>query len=240
VDDAQRDVSQFVEDMEASPTVVKTASPSPELFMESYKDGDSVFVVTLSSKLSGTYQNAILAKKLYLDEYGKKFIHVFDSLIASVGEGLIAQKILECAKRGLSNLEIVDHIGHFIQNMRTYFILEKFDSLVKSGRMNPYIAKVASVLNIKPICGSENGEIKMYEKTRGYNKAIKRLVEMIKENTPDLENRILGISHVKCIEKALAFKDEVLKNLRVKDVFIVEASGLVASYANKGGVVIAV
>jgi DegV family protein with EDD domain len=208
--------------------------------VEKYKGDDNIFVVTLSSKLSATYQNAVMAKKIYLEEYGKKFIHIFDSLSASIGEGLIAMKIIENAKRGLSNLEIVENVNNFIKNMRTYFLIDKFDALVKSGRMNPYVAKLASMLNIKPICGEKDGEIIMIEKARGYNKAVKRLIEIIKENAPDIENRIVGISHTICYEKAAAFKDELLKAFRVKDVIITEARGLVASYANKGGFVVSV
>jgi DegV family protein with EDD domain len=150
-------------------------------------------------------------------------------------------KIAEFAKNGLTNLEIVDHVNHFIKHMRTYFLLDRFDTLAKTGRINPYVAKLASMLNIKPICGGdENGNIKMFEKARGYNKAVKRLIEIIRENTPDLQNRVVGISHVKCLEKAIAFKDELLKTLKVKDAIIMEATGLVASYACRGGFVIAV
>jgi fatty acid-binding protein DegV len=79
----------------------------------------------------------------------------------------------------------------------------------------------------------------MLDKARGHGKAVKRLIEIIKANTPDIENRILGISHVKCYEKAVAFKDELLKILRVREVIITEATGLVATYANRGGIVLA-
>jgi DegV family protein with EDD domain len=176
---------------------------------------------------------------MYMEEYGKKFIHVFDSLSASIGEGLIALKVSDMAKIGLSNLEIVENINQFIKSMGTYFLLDKFDSLVKTGRINPYVAKIAAMLNIKPVCGADgSGNIKLFDKARGYNKAVKRLIEIIKENTPDLESRVVGISHVKCYEKALAFKNELTKALRVKDVFITEASGLIAIYGNRGGFVV--
>jgi DegV family protein with EDD domain len=176
---------------------------------------------------------------MYLEEYGKKFIHVFDSLTASIGEGMIALKISELAKKGLSNLEIIENVNQFIKSMGTYFLLDKFDNLVKTGRINPYVAKIASLLNIKPICGAgEDGQIKLFDKARGYNRAVKRLIEIIRENTPDIENRIVGISHVKCYEKAVTFKEELMKVLRVKDVFITEAKGLITIYGNRGGFVV--
>jgi fatty acid-binding protein DegV len=67
---------------------------------------------------------------------------------------------------------------------------------------------------------------------------VKRLIEIIRENTPDIESRVVGIAHCKCYEKAAAFKDELMKVLRVKDVIITEVSGLISIYANRGGFVV--
>ena len=239
LDDETLDLDDYLNHMENSPVGAKTSAPSPNLFFERFKSGDNVFVVTLSSKLSATYQSAMTAKRMYLEECGKKFIHVFDSLTASVGQGVIALKISELIKKGTSSLDIVEQINQMIKSTRTFFILDKYDNLVKTGRINPYIAKLASFLNVKPICGDHEGEIKMVDKARGYNKAIIKLVAFIKENTPDIEERVVAISHCKCYERAVALKDEVLKHLRVKDVLIEECKGVIATYANRGGVVMA-
>ena len=238
LDDESLDIEEYLVAMERS-AGVKTSAPSPNLFFERYKTGENVFVVTLSSKLSATYQSAMTAKDMYVEEYGKKFVHIFDSLSASVGQGVIAMKISELMKKGTSNLEIVNEVDQFIKDMRTFFILDKYDNLVKTGRVKPYIAKLAGFLSIKPICTAFEGEIKMEDKARGYNKAMTRLVELVKETTTDLENRVVAISHCKCYEKAVALKDEVLKQLNVKDVLIQECRGVVATYANRGGVVLA-
>ena len=238
LDDENLDIEEYLVEMERS-RGVKTSAPSPNLFFERFKTGDNVFVVTLSSKLSATYQSAMTAKNMYMEEYGKKFVHIFDSLSASVGQGIIAMKISELMKKGTSNLDIVEQVDNFIKDMRTFFILDKYDNLVKTGRIKPYIAKLASFLNVKPICSAFEGEIKMSDKARGYTKAVIRLVELIKETTGDLENRVVAISHCKCYEKAVALKEEILKHLNVKDVLIQECRGVVATYANRGGVVLA-
>ena len=238
LDDDALNLDEYLKHMEASTIAVKTSAPSPSLFLEKYKTGENVFVVTLSSKLSATYQSAMTAKDMYIEEYGKKFIHVFDSLTAAIGEGVIAMKIAELAKSGLSANEIVEQVNQFIEDMRTYFILDKFDNLVKTGRVKPYIAKVASFLNVKPICTEEEGEIKLLDKSRGYEKSLKKLVQIIKENTPDIESRVVAITHVKAIEKANALKEEI-KHLRPKDIIIQECRGITTTYANRGGVVVA-
>ena len=239
LDDENLNIDEYITHMHATSVGVKTSAPSPSLFLDRFGIGDNVFVVTLSSKLSATYESAMNAKRMYLEEYGKKFIHVFDSLTASIGEGVIAMKIAELTKMGTAAAELVDQVNDFIDGMKTYFILDRYDNLVKTGRINPYVAKIASLLNVKPICGASEGEIKMMDKVRGYNKAMKRMVEMIKDNTPDIESRVVGITHVKCYEKALALKEEIMRMLRPKDVVIQECKGVTATYANAGGVVVA-
>jgi len=239
LDDDNINLDDYLAHMEASAIAVKSSAPSPSLFFEKFKTGDSVFAVTLSSKLSATYQSAMTAKDMYIDEYGKKFIHVFDSLTASIGEGVIAMKIAELVKLGTPDDEVVQQVNQFISGMSTYFILDKFDNLVKTGRVKPYIAKVASFLNVKPICAEEGGEIKMLDKARGYNKSLSKLVQIIKENTPDIESRVIGITHVKAYEKAVAMKEALAKTLNPKDILIQECRGVTTTYANRGGVVVA-
>ena len=240
LDDENLDLDDFLHQMESSDEAVKTSAPAPGLFLEKFKLGENVFVVTLSSKLSATYQSAMAAKDMYIEEYGKKVIHVFDSLSASVGEGVIAMKIAELLKKGTAITDLVEQVNQFIKSTRTYFILDKFDNLVKTGRINPYVAKIASFLNVKPICSDNDGEIKMIDKARGYTKAVNRLVQIIKENTPDIESRIIAITHVKAYEKAVALKDELLKHIRAKDIVIGESAGVITTYANRGGIVVAV
>jgi DegV family protein with EDD domain len=239
LDDENLDLDKYLQHMESSSIAVKTSAPSPSLFFEQFKIGENVFVVTLSSKLSATYQSAMSAKDMYLEECGKKFIHVFDSLTAAIGEGVIAMKISELANKGLGATELVEQVNSYIKGMNTYFILDKFDNLVKTGRIKPYIAKIASILNIKPICGAFEGEIKMLDKARGYNKALSKMIQLIKDNTPDIENRIIGITHVKAYEKAVALKEELMKHLKAKDILIQECRGVTTTYANRGGVIVA-
>lgn len=239
LDDDSFDQDKYLDAMQASPVAVKTSAPSPGLFFEAFKEGDNIFGVTLSSKLSATYQSAITAKDMYIEEYGKKFIHIFDSKAASVGGGVIALKIAELLKNGFNASEVAEQVNQFIKGMNTYFILDKFDNLAKTGRVKPYIAKIASMLNIKPICGADDGEIKMLDKARGFNNALSRLVNIVKENTPDIESRIISITHVKAYERALALKEEFMKHVSAKEIIIVESRGITTTYANKGGIVVA-
>lgn len=239
-DDETFDVKRFLKLMKDSPHPPKSASPSPLDFMKHYGGEESVFVVTLSSALSSSYNHAVLAKNMFLEKFENKFIHVFDSLSASVAETLVSLKIFELGKHDYENHEIVDKINAYIDEMQTFFILDTLENLIKAGRINKLVAKLASAFSIKPIMGStDSGTITLVEKARGSKKAFNRLVEVIGEQGKDLEEKVLGIAHCNCIEKAEKFKEEVLKRYNFKDIIIVETKGLSSAYANQNGLIIA-
>lgn len=239
-DDENLDMDAFLNNMRSTKERIRTSCPSPNDFIEKFKGPDSAFVVTLSSALSGTNRSACIAKKMYFEEFGEKFINVFDSFSASIGETIIAMKIGEFIKNGYDELGIVEKVNEYIKGMKTFFMLESFDNLVKAGRVNPIVAKITSVLSVKPImAGTAEGTIKLYEKVIGAKRAFKRFVDVIEEQELKLEDRILGISHCNCPEKALQFKEEAQKRYNFKDIVIMETRGISSVYANEGGIVIA-
>jgi DegV family protein with EDD domain len=239
VDDDNLDVKQYIKDMAACEISPKTACPSPHDYMKRFEGSESVFVVTLSNLLSGSYNSAVLAKDMFLEEVGNKFIHVFDTLSASAGEVVVALKINDLGKLNLSETEIVEKVTKFIKEMKTFFLLESLEHLAKAGRLNPIVAKVASMLSIKPIMCGDEGSIKLFEKVRGYKKAFNRLIDIIGEEGKNFEEKVLGIAHCNCLDRALEFKEEVSKRYNFKDIVIVETRGLSSTYADDGGIVIA-
>jgi DegV family protein with EDD domain len=239
VDDESLDVKQYIKEMASCETSPKTACPSPHDYMNRFEGPESVFVVTLSNFLSGSYNSAVLAKDMFIDELGNKFIHVFDSLSASAGEVVVALKINDLAKLCLTEMEIVEKVTKFIKEMKTFFLLESLEHLAKAGRLNPIVAKVASMLSIKPIMCGDEGNIKLFEKVRGYKKSFNRLVDIIGEEGKNLEEKVLAIAHCNCLDRALEFKEAVLKKYNFKDIVIVETKGLSSTYADDGGIIIA-
>ena len=210
VDDETLNKEELIESMQRDNDSPKTASPSPQLFIEKFKDAEESFVLTLSSKLSGTYQNANLAKSMILEEVNDKFIHVFDSLSASAGETIISIKIGELVEKGLEKNKIIERVNDYIDQMKTMFVLDSLDNLIKAGRLSKVKGKIASFFNIKPIMGSNGkGEIKLLEKTRGSKRALNKLVNLIGEQGEDLDQKIIGIAHCKALEKAEKLKKDI-------------------------------
>ena len=239
VDDDSLDIGNYLQEMKNSKTAPKTSCPSIHDFLERFRDKKNIFVVTISSALSGTYNSAMQAKAIIEEEFKDKFIHVFDSMSAVVGETLVHLKIHEYLKKNLKNTEVVDKVNKYIKEMKTFFLLENTDNLVKSGRLSPIIAKAANILNIKPIMGDDNGNIRLVDKVRGYERAFRRLADIIGEEGSRLEEKVLGIAHCNCLERAMKFKEMVMKKYPFKDIIVVEMGGLSSTYANDGGLVIA-
>lgn len=238
-DDKDLDIKVMLKEMKECPTAPKTACPSPNDFIKAFEGPESVFAVTISSALSGTYESAMLAKKILLENAENKFIHVFDSLSASVGETLISMKIFELARKNYDDLQVVEKVNEYIKSMKTFFLLESLENLMKNGRLGKVKGKLATLLNIKPVMGAtEDGNIKMVESVRGYRKAFLRFVEIIGEQGEKLEEKVIGIAHCNCLERAEEFKRELLKRYKFKDVIIVETAGLCSVYANQGGIIV--
>ena len=173
------------------------------------------------------------------EEYPDKFIHVFDSKSASIGETLIAVKINELMEEGLSNEEIVEKTEKYIDTTRTFFILESLDNLIKNGRISKTKGLIANVLNLKPIMGSDDdGNIQLIENVRGTKRVFKRLVEIIGESGEKLEEKVLAISHANALERAKSLKKDIKDKYNFKDIILVEQAGLSTAYANDGGIIL--
>ncbi|TJX14033.1 DegV family protein [Tissierella creatinini] len=239
IDDENIDVYDMIDKMKVSPNPIKTSCPSPADFAAEYKDAENVFVVTISEQLSETYNSAILAKDMIMEEFKDKFIHVFNSKSASIGETLVAFKIKECIDEKLSNNQIVEKVEKFIGDMKTYFISEDLGNLIKNGRILKTKGLIINALNIKPIMGANSeGNIELVDKARGSKKAFKMLVDIIGDSGVKFEERILAISHANALQKAIDLKDD-LKHLNFKEILIVETKGLSTAYVNDGGIIIA-
>lgn len=242
IDDDSFDRLDFIKKMTASPNCPKSSCPSPEVYREAYDCGaEHLYAVTLSAELSGSYNSAELGKNMFLEEHPEAKVHVFNSCSASVGEMRIAQKIQECEEAGMSFEEVVESVERFKQEMHTYFVLESLDNLRKNGRLSLVKAFVASALNIKPyMAGTKNGEIVQLGQARGIQKALRKMVETMAEEVQNPEDKVLAISHCNNRERAEYVKEEIQKIIKVKDIVILETSGVSTLYAAQGGIIMVV
>ena len=242
VDDGHISQKEMVERIAQDPDCPKTACPSPEAYYKAFDCGaERVYAVTLSAALSGSYQSACVAKAMFLEDHPDAKVHVFNSISASVGEGLTVLKIAELEEKGLPFEEIVRQTEAYVHSKQTFFVLDNLETLRKNGRLSGMKALAAAVLKIKPICyGTDEGAIGQLDQARGMGKAIVKMVSYIVDRTPDPGNRILGIGYCNCLDRAEIVRDEILKRMHVRDVVMLPTGGLSTIYANDGGIIVAI
>jgi len=240
VDDNELNVIDFINKMVNYSGVAKSACPSPNDFLEKFEEKKDNFVVTISEKLSGTYNSAILAKNLFEENHEEGFIHVFNSKSASIGETLTAMKVKELVDKEIDRDTVVKNVEEYIENMRTFFISENLDNLIKNGRISKMKGTLASILNIKPIMGTNRvGEIILYDKQRGIKKAYNSLKDLVLKTSGDCSTKTLAISHVNNLERANFIKALIEEECNFKDIVIVQTGGLSSLYCDNKGVILA-
>lgn len=140
----------------------KSACPSPEEYMEAFEgEAENIYVVTLSGKLSGSYNSAVLASNLYNEEHedSRKNIYVFNSRSASIGETIIGLKIQELEEAGEPFKAVVDKTEEYISSMNTFFVLETLVTLKKAGRLSKPKSSCCDTAEYKTCYGFDKGRL---------------------------------------------------------------------------------
>lgn len=244
VDDGTVDIPPYLAAMKASKNPVRSACPSPDLYAEDIKaaDGDC-FIITLSSKLSGSHNAAVLGVQLAEEDMPEKKVHVFDSESASAGETYLALMIHDLIAAGKSFEQIVETVEEKIRSMHTLFVLDSLDNLVKNGRISKTVALLANVLSIRLLMSDDgHGAIKNISKARGIKGALTQMVETCRKHTEGLAaaSQRLVISYCNCPERARQVRDMIREKCpAIGEIVMTPTSALSSMYANDGGVVIA-
>ena len=244
VDDGTVDIPPYLAAMKASKNPVRSACPSPDLYAEDIKAADDdCFIITLTSKLSGSHNAAVLRVQLAEEDMPEKKVHVFDSESASAGETYLALMIHDLIAAGKSFEQIVETVEEKIRSMHTLFVLDSLDNLVKNGRISKTVALLANVLSIRLLMSDDgHGAIKNISKARGIKGALTQMVETCRKHTEGLAaaSQRLVISYCNCPERARQVRDMIREKCpAIGEIVMTPTSALSSMYANDGGVVIA-
>jgi DegV family protein with EDD domain len=244
VDEESLDKNAFIAAMRTTKSAAKTCCPAPEAFKTeilSAAPEDNIICLTLSSKLSGSFNSARLAAEEIKNNYPDKNIFVLDSRSASAGMTLILNKLKQLIESDTLGFdEIVEKIMKFRDATRVRFVLHDLGNLVRAGRMSKVVGLVASALNIKPILGDDGkGEIKMHLKVMGLKKPMIAMsgfpAEKAKANGTNIP---IVISHCFNEEEAEHLKS-LLNTKMLTNIEIHPMRGLSSFYASYRGVIIA-
>lgn len=234
VDNDSLNIQEMLADMHASKKS-SSACPAPQSFLSEFDNAEYTFIVAITSKLSGCYNSAVVAKNSYSKPEN---ICVIDSKAVSGTEMLIVDKLIELIKQDLPYEQIVKEITEYRDKRSLYFILQKFDNLVNNGRMSKIAGLIASKLVIRPICIAYEGEIKIAKKIIGIKNTFTKLVQMIGEKAKDFSKETLIITHCFAEEEANYIKSDLEKKCNFKEIRILPMRGLCSYYALEKGLII--
>lgn len=228
----------FYENLKKSEEIPKTSQITPGVFVESFKkyidEGYHIICICFSSKLSGTYQSACVAKEMLETDD----IDVFDSKSASVGFGLIVREAALMVKEGKTKEEIMDRITFMRNRMEHIFAVGSLDMLKKGGRITKVQAVVGNILGVRPILQIQDGAIIPYEKARGRNAVVKKMVDTVKERGFEIEKQVVGLNFAgkESLELLEALKKELKNQFNIKEFFISEIGAAIGSHSGPGTV----
>ena len=189
IDGVTIDKKRFYERLVESDVLPTTSQATPDAFERVFadvaKNKDSAVVITISSKLSGTYQSACIAAQEYDN------IFVVDSMTVAIGSGILAEYALQLAKSGRSAEKIAEALLHKREDVCLIALLDTLEYLKKGGRISKTTALAGGILGVKPILGVRDGMIAMLGKARGSRQGCKTLLQMIQENHIDRQLPVL-------------------------------------------------
>ena len=199
---------RFYELLTSNEAFPKTSQPTPQdfvdIFEEAEEKGDELICILLSSKLSGTFQSAMLAKNIV--EYDK--IHLVDSLGATHMIRFMTDYAQELAEAGKTAKEIVAELDEMKSKIKVHAVVDTLEYLCKGGRVNKATAAIGEVAKVKPMITVAEGEVAVIGKSLGKNKAIGNLLKALEECEVDERFPIyslstLGTENCEAFEKRL-------------------------------------
>lgn len=222
----------FFEKLKTTKLFPTTSQPSAGEFLDFFNDAfeegyDEVIAILLSSKLSGTYNSAVLAKNILEN----KKITIIDSQNAASNLRFLVEDAVEMVKEGKSSEEIESHINSKKMEMYVYLTTETLEYLSRGGRLSALQSTVGNLLNIKPIIELKNGELTLLEKLRGKNKAISSIIDKVPTNV-----KRIGICHILNVEEAQKFKNILEEKFPEAEVSIDELGPVIGSHLGPKGI----
>lgn len=237
LEDVDLTIGQFYSWVKETGKVPKTSQPSPQQYIDFYREiaqpGDVVLSIHLTSKLSGTYESAVLAIR-ELEKAGFKVIP-FDSLSGTAIQGYMCREAREMDRRGDSVDQILERLKQIRENTQVIFTVDSLSFAQKSGRVQMLESILASILKIKPIITLKEGTLAVADKVRTRKASLEYIIQ---EMSRRMGERLINaaIIHANDLATALELSEKIEGILNVKNMFIEELSVAIATHLGPGTV----
>ena len=196
--------------------------------------GMPVLYIAFASVLSGTYQSAVMARDMVLEDFPEAVIRIIDTKAASMGEGVLVMKAVEAKAAGQSLEQVVALIKSLVPKVKTYFLVDDLNHLMRGGRISKTAALMGSLVNIKPVIAVKgDGRLDSVAKVRGKKKAQTEVVRMTLEDIAD-PRVVIAYAGLDSQEVARTLKDQLLASEQVNEVLILPLGPVISTHTGPG------
>ena len=238
VDTDSLDVVGMLTDLKSYKGKSHTSCPSTGEYIEAFGDAENIFVITISSNLSGSFNAANVAAKTYLESHPDRKVHIIDSLSTVAESFIIIEKLRQLILEGKSFDEIKSEISDYaINHTRLIFALESMRNLANNGRVSPIKAKMAELFGIRAVGrASDVGTLEMICKSRGPVNAAKDIfANMVGDG---YKGGRVRIHHANNLSAAELVKNDILEKFPEASIDVAMTGGLCSFYAEQGGLLV--
>lgn len=220
-------------------TVFQTSTVNPDEYRTAFRNlldrGNDILYISFSSGLSGTCRMAECAARELAEEYPKRKLHVFDSLCASAGQGLLVYLAVKKKSEGADFETLVRYISEIAPKICHWFTVDDLIYLKRGGRINAASAFAATILDIKPIMHmDETGHLEAVSKIRGRKHSIRVLAEKYQSLAENPEDGEYFISHGDCLEDALLLENIIRQKFGIKASCITDVGSVIGAHSGPG------
>lgn len=237
IDDSSLDIDGMVNCLYEYRGKSQSSCPNTSDWLEAFGDADDIFCVTITSGLSGSYNSAIAAKRIYEAEKADARVHVFDTLTAGPELTLIIEKLEECIEDGMPYETVRDTVSAYMKKTGLIFMLKSLRNFANNGRVSPLVAKLVGIAGICIIGrASEEGTLEPIHKCRGERRSLEALVTKLE--TEGFRKGKISIGHCQNESAAEQLKEMILAKFKNIQIEIHKFRGLCSFYAEKGGILV--
>ncbi|MBN1375872.1 MAG: DegV family protein [Dehalococcoidia bacterium] len=215
-----------------------TSAPSPEHFLNAYREISSkakiILCITLSSKLSGTFNSARIAADMAREVLEDVAIEVLDSQVAAAAEGFVVLAAARAASAGKKMNEVINAARQVMSSVHLYVAVDTLKYLIKGGRVPKVVGWAGSLLNIKPILTLKNGEARPVARARTYLSAVRQMMEMSKNKIVSGLPLHVAVMHAAELEKAEELKKQIASSFDCAELMITDFTPVIGAHTGPG------
>ena len=236
-DDAELDTAEMAEYFSTYKGKSQTSCPNAADWIDAFGDAEEIVCFTITSGLSGSYNAASVAARIYEKEHEGRRVFVVDSLSAGPEITLLLYRCAEMVRRGVEFDRVCDQIMKYKESTGLFFMLKSLKNFANNGRVSPIVAKLVGIAGICIVGKASNeGTLEPMHKCRGERRSLETLADDLE--TEGFRSGKISIGHCQNESAAKQLKELLLEKFKNVQIEIHKLKGLCSFYAEKGGVLV--